>query len=662
MFNSSASPATRLVLSDSETSLLLDSLEWRYALTPTGELAPEAAMAVSIRPICHLVKRTDRFVTEITTQSNWTRNLVQNNVLWGNTDFDDLQVLAQCKMLFPHMMKELPLPQSGTSVRKILHLVQCETMGHFSLVNVMRAVKSLEQKLHEAVLSWPENKSSCYEALDKVFGTYGFLMPTKITLEDSTRSKAAFMVAKAQANKSLARINSMDELKGTHVFKPKADIIKRPYDILLYTSQEGPGTQFESWEIIKRTELQPIYEVLPTELGRKIQAVLYERANPIRVGDTIRLQNLANQKYLAWRLNEHNIEPGLCLPTADSSLLRLAQWRLRRSDNVKAVNAQVKYGHAIFIEAVLGPVDSDLCVLLSLKDDKSNDRQELLLLQNKDWNEDSSFLVEYILTSAEPETVDMQISKIKPLNHGDIIFLSQKKMARYLSSKKVDDEIKGPAQLRRRSSSFGSASAVISRIRRMSLTRSTIAMAASQSGMEWDKIQFVECGSDATSDEEKWIVLSDKANHFARSTVGDSSAAADLRGLNSVSTQPSRLSTTPRFITTGTTPIYRTSTGTDCSYQDKSEQLLDMSDQLTTTTDASSFSVSGITTVSLKSFRSASIPSPSMSMLSLDTRNDYNAPIFDLIKKKKSLSHRAKELLNKASLMSLRDIGMRFNK
>lgn len=90
-------------------------------------------------------------------------------------------------------------------------------------------------------------------------------------IEDSTRSKAAFMVAKAQANKSLARINSMDELKSTHgkqkvqvlglvfhlymfiniipVFKPKADIIKRPYDILLYTQQEGPGTQFESWEV-----------------------------------------------------------------------------------------------------------------------------------------------------------------------------------------------------------------------------------------------------------------------------------------------------------------------------------------------------------------------------------------------------------------------------
>jgi hypothetical protein len=399
--------------------------------------------------------------------------------------------------------------------------------------------------------------------------------------------------------------------------------------------------------------------LLPTELGRKIQAVLYERANPIRVGDTIRLQNLATQKYLAWRLNDQHIEPGLCLPAADSSLLRLAQWRLRRSDKVKTLNAHVKYGHGIFIEAVLGPVDSDLCVLLSLKEDKPSDQQELLLLQNKDWNEESSFLVEYILTSTEPETVDMQISKIKPLNHGDIIFLSQSKLARYLSSKKVSDEIKGPPQLRPRSSSFGSAGAVINRIRRMSLTRSTIAMAASHSAIEWDKIQLVECSSDNTSDEEKWIVLSDKANHFARSTAMDSSAAVDHKGLNSVATQPSRLSATPRFMA-GTTPIYRTSTGTEFSFQDKSEQLLDLSDQLTTTTDASSFSVSGIATMSLKSFRSASIPSPSMSMLSLDTRNDYNAPIFDLIKKKKSLRRRAKEILTKTSLMSLRDIGKRF--
>lgn len=136
------------------------------------------------RPVCHLVKREDRFVTEITTQSNWTRNLVQNDVLWGNvnTDFDALQILAQCKMLFPHMMNELPLASPCSSVRKILHLVQCETKAHFSLVNMMRLVKSFEQKLRTAVASWPENKQSCYEALDKIFCLYGFLVPTKITL------------------------------------------------------------------------------------------------------------------------------------------------------------------------------------------------------------------------------------------------------------------------------------------------------------------------------------------------------------------------------------------------------------------------------------------------------------------------------------------------
>lgn len=180
----SISSTNSLVLSNTDTDILLSLLEWRYAVTPTGELAPQPAMMGNRRPVCHLVKREDRFVTEITTQSNWTRNLVQNDVLWGNinTDFDALQILAQCKMLFPHMMNELPLASPRSSVRKILHLVQCETKAHFSLVNVMRLVKSFEQKLRTAVASWPENKQSCYEALDKIFCLYGFLVPTKITL------------------------------------------------------------------------------------------------------------------------------------------------------------------------------------------------------------------------------------------------------------------------------------------------------------------------------------------------------------------------------------------------------------------------------------------------------------------------------------------------
>lgn len=178
----SSSSANSLVLSDADTDALLRGLEWRYAITPAGELAPEPAISFNKLPVCHLVKREDRFVTEITTQSNWTRNLVQNDVLWNNTDFDAYQALAQCKMLFPHLTNERHIPQPGSSIRKILNLVQCETKAHFSLVNTMKLELPLEQKLRLAIASWPENKNSCYEALDKIFCAYGFLVPTKITL------------------------------------------------------------------------------------------------------------------------------------------------------------------------------------------------------------------------------------------------------------------------------------------------------------------------------------------------------------------------------------------------------------------------------------------------------------------------------------------------
>jgi hypothetical protein len=182
----SSSSANPLVLSDADTDTLLQSLEWRYAITPGGELAPLQAIDWNKRPVCHLVKREDRFVTEITTQSNWTRNLVRNDVLWNNTDFDAYRTLAYCKMLFPHMTNEPHIRQPGSSVRKILNLIQCEVKAHFSLVHTMRLEKPLEQKLRQAVASWPENKDSCYEALDKIFCAYGFLVPTKITVGESS--------------------------------------------------------------------------------------------------------------------------------------------------------------------------------------------------------------------------------------------------------------------------------------------------------------------------------------------------------------------------------------------------------------------------------------------------------------------------------------------
>lgn len=372
---------------------------------------------------------------------------------------------------------------------------------------------------------------------------------------------------------------------------------------------------------------------------------------------------MATSSYLAWRLDDQLIEPGLCRPAADSSIHSLAQWRLRRTDYVHTLNTQAKYGHRIFIEAVLGPVDNDLCVLLSPKLPE-DERQDLTLTQNKDWNDESSWWIEYAMPSTEPESVDMSISKIKPLIHGDIISLSQNRLARYLSSRKILETTTDlPPIIRRRTSSFGSAGSVISRIRRMSLTRSTIAMAVNHTAMDWDKLQLIECGSTDTTEDEKWVILSDKVNHFAARAATD--LTSDIKDSNpppQPTAQPTRHSATPRFLPAiaGAIPIYRNSTGTDYSLLDPNEVLLDASDQFTTTTDASSFSMSGITTVSLKSFRSVSLASPSVSAFSWDAQNNYDAPIFELLKKKKPFAHRAKELIVKASLISLREIGRKF--
>jgi hypothetical protein len=187
-------------------------------------------------------------------------------------------------------------------------------------------------------------------------------------------------------------------------------------------------------------------------------------------------------------------------------------------------------------------------------------------------------------------------------------------------------------------------------------------MAVNHTAMDWDKLQLIECGSTDTTEDEKWVVLSDKVNHFAARAATD--LTSDIKDSNPPppTAQPTSQSATPRFLPAiaGAIPIYRTSTGTDYSLLDPNEVLLDTSDQFTTTTDASSFSMSGITTVSLKSFRSMSLASPSVSAFSWDAQNNYDAPIFELLKKKKPFTHRAKELIVKASLISLREIGRKF--
>ncbi|KAI8582989.1 hypothetical protein K450DRAFT_225791 [Umbelopsis ramanniana AG] len=686
----SSSSTKPLVLSDADTDALLQALEWRYAITPAGELAPKPAISYNKLPLCHLVKREDRFVTEITTQSNWTRNLVQNDVLWNNLDFDAYRTLAQCKMLFPHMTNEAHTPQPGSSVRKILNLVQCEAKAHFSLVQTMKIEQPLEQKLHLAIAPWPENKDSCYEALDKIFCAYGFLVPSKITLgecsiarhserpfhhllmllflfsgkkkivsqdyiEEEGRSKSASMLAKAQANKELSLMNSVEDLKRSHVVSQPEDISRKSsYDLLLY-DQKNTETRFEFWDIIKRLELLPIYDLLPSELGRKVKAILNERWIPIQIGDAIRLKNVATSAYLAARADGQSVELGLCEPASDSSLKQFSQWRLRRPDSVKVVSTQVKYGHNIFIEAVFGPIDSDMCFILSprLSEEGNKEQHDLTLTQNKDWNESSSWLIESTLPLSEPESLDMMISQAKPLINGDIICISQNRLARYLSSKKAPETLADiPPTARRRSSSFGNAATVMQRFRRMSITRSSFA--TSSSAVEWGKLQLRECGIAATEDAEKWYIYVDKVDHFAKI-----SREPVLEAKGPIEPPP-RQSGTPRFISTSKElPVHRAST--ELSFQELGENLLTDSDIITTTTtDASSFGVSQITTVSLKSFRSASLPSPSMSAVSWDLRNNYDGPIFKLLKDKKPFTDRAKEFFTKASLISLRDIGRRF--
>ncbi|KAG2181652.1 hypothetical protein INT44_008467 [Umbelopsis vinacea] len=648
----SSSSTNPLVLSDADTDTLLRVLEWRYAITPAGELAPEPAIKYNKRPLCHLVKREDRFVTEITTQSNWTRNLVQNDVIWNNLDFDAYRTLAHCKMLFPHMTNEPHTPQPGSSVRKILNLVQCETKAHFSLVQTMKLEPPLEKKLHLAIASWPENKDSCYEALDKIFCAYGFLVPSKITLEEEGRSKSASMLAKAQANKELTLMNSVEDLKRSQVVSQPEDISRKSsYDFILY-NQKNTETQFEFWDIIKRLELLPIYDLLPSELGRRVRAILYERWIPIQIGDAIRLKNVATSTYLAARTDGQSVELGLCEP--DASLKQFSQWRLRRPDSVKVVSTQVKYGHNIFIEAVFGPIDNDMCFILSpkLSEEGNKEQHDLTLTQNKDWNESFSWLIESTLPLSEPESLDMMISKAKPLINGDIVCISQNRLARYLSSKKAPETLADILPTaRRRSSSFGNTATVMQRFRRMSITRGSFA--TTSSAVEWGKLQLRECGIAATEDTEKWYIYVEKVDHFAKI-----SREPVLEAKGPIEPPP-RQSGTPRFIPTAKDlPIHRTST--ELSFQDLGENLLTDSDIVTTTTDASSFGVSQITTVSLKSFRSASLPSPSMSAVSWDLRNNYDGPIFKLLKDKKPFTDRAKEFFTKASLMSLRDIGRRF--
>lgn len=419
---------------------------------------------------------------------------------------------------------------------------------------------------------------------------------------------------------------------------------------------------FEKTEqIIKRLELLPIYDLLPSDLGRKIKAILNERWVPIQIGDAIRLKNVASSAYLAARTDGQSIELGLCEPAPASSFKQFPQWRLRRPDSVKVASTQVKYGHNIFIEAVFGPIDSDMCFILSPKSSEEDNKEQhdLTLTQNKDWNEANSWWIEPTLPFSEPESLDMMISQRRPLINGDIICISQDRLARYLSSKKIPETLADISPTaRRRSSSFGSASTVMQRFRRMSITRNSFAM--SSSAVEWGKLQLRECGIAATEDAEKWYIYVDKVDHFAKN------AREPVLEAKGPLEPPPRQSGTPRFISTAKDPpVHRTSTSTELSFQDLGENLLTDSDIITTTTtttttDASSFGVSQITTVSLKSFRSASLPSPSMSAVSWDLRNNYDGPIFKLLKDKRPFSDRAKEFFTKASLMSLRDISRRF--
>ncbi|CAM0141835.1 unnamed protein product [Umbelopsis sp. WA50703] len=438
-------------LDDSVAEQILSSIAWRHGITPSGVVARYPCFVLSAMPNI-ITTHQQPHRTFIVTQSQWTANLVSSCVVWNTFEYTTLQALSDCQLLFENY-------SSIYSEHKVLHLLQLDAKAWFSSGNILRPITKFRQQLEDALQLWPRDEKRAWVALQRVWSDFGYFWPRKIQLGHRIHVPWPFDVPHDLPDKLYPLRLAKDEASMRLEYT-----INSGYQLM---KDDQELEQPQGWQIIKRNDLEPIHNFLPSILRDRIIEIVQHRAGRILVYRPFRLRNYYTGGYLAWRIlqNRPTDIPSIRFASVPKELIssgkHSALWRFvwntdnkRMSsptidfNNIKKLAAKhsIKCGSQIYLQPALltstksgGLVMTDQLVLTRITNETLPSRVggvELidpasnLEVWDADGDEDPRKWtvelpgLEYASTD-EDLNIDIKLLKMKPIQKNELLALRQ---------------------------------------------------------------------------------------------------------------------------------------------------------------------------------------------------------------------------------------------
>ncbi|KAI9302790.1 hypothetical protein BJ944DRAFT_289889 [Cunninghamella echinulata] len=282
---------------------LLAKLNWKSGIRPLGDIATESCFVQKQMPFIKQQLVETQSSSILVTQSSWTNQLIHSGVISDINDHTTMHSLSELHLLF-HTRQQQP-------AHRTFHRLQYDAHAYFLVNQILRPTIKFQRVLESALNHLPNDPDRAWQELCKVWHDFGFLWPQKIILGCKHHIKHVYQVQNDKER--LPQLQSANEIT-SNAMNIKLQKYGRSKGLSSFTNQHNSTSIMNedhqklrqsvlSWEIIKRTDVRPIYEFLPTDMRNVIYQLIKQFVHRIPFNTPFLLRNISTGGYLCWRRN-----------------------------------------------------------------------------------------------------------------------------------------------------------------------------------------------------------------------------------------------------------------------------------------------------------------------------------------------------------------------
>ncbi|SAM00355.1 hypothetical protein [Absidia glauca] len=292
---------------DSDMDLMeeiLARVDWKRGIRPLGNLATEICFVQKEMPLIKCLVG-NLSTSMLVTQSSWTSNLIDTGVLSNLTNDTTMHSLSDLHLLF-HTRQQQP-------GHRTLHHLRLDSQAYFSVNHVLRPTIKFQRALDAALSHLHVDNERAWQELCKVWHDFGYLWPQKIILGHRHHVKHSYQVRSDSERVQQLQVarDHTSALLDIELRKSQRSSLGTSHDdyhIIGHHQEPIRDTDYwrqitSSWKVIKRDDVRPIYEFLPTPMRDSIHHLITIFVHRIPINQPFMLRSVSTNGYLSWRLN-----------------------------------------------------------------------------------------------------------------------------------------------------------------------------------------------------------------------------------------------------------------------------------------------------------------------------------------------------------------------